>query len=232
MMLDIKEVSKLLAISEKTIYRWIARKEIPAYKIGQGYRFNRVEIMEWATSKKIAVSQDIFSDVVDKDEPDISLTDSIRSGGIHYKVSGSDIESVIKTIVTVVNLPEDVDRIQLAEAMIAREHLGTTAIGNGIAIPHVRNPIIFNINKPILALCFLENDVDFGALDKQPVDTVFTIITNTIRSHLQILSHLSYALYNPQIRQIIKSESSRDRILDTLTSFEVSIKVRQSGSAC
>ena len=217
-MIDIKEVSKILAISEKTIYRWISKREIPVYKIGGTYRFNRVELLEWATSKKIPVSPAIFDDSLSDTMP--SLTEAIATGGIHYHIPGNDKESVIRAIVNIIPLPGDVDKEFLMGALIARENLGTTAIGDGIAIPHVRNPIIFHVDKPVLALCFLEQGIDFGALDHKPVDTVLTIITNSIRSHLHILSRLSFTLNNPHVRQVIKSGSSQENIIKAITDLE------------
>lgn len=220
MMLDIKEVARLLYVSEKTVYRWLSKNEIPAYKIGEGYRFNKVELLEWATAKKIKVSPEIFEENLETFEPMPSLIDALSRGGIHYRIPGNDKQSILKSIVGIINLPEDVDKSHLLEALIARENLGTTAIGDGIAIPHVRNPIILHVNKPILALCFLEQGVEFNAVDKKPVNTVFTIITHTVRSHLHILSRLGFALHQPQLRSVINGNSSRDEIIGSLTELE------------
>jgi nitrogen PTS system EIIA component len=62
MQLTVRDISKLLNISERTIYRWIKEKTIPAYKIHDQYRFNRSEIMDWATANKIGVSCEIFKE--------------------------------------------------------------------------------------------------------------------------------------------------------------------------
>jgi nitrogen PTS system EIIA component len=220
MMLDVKEVAKLLTVSEKTVYRWIGKNEIPAYKIGDSYRFNRVELLEWATAHKIKVSYQIFDETLEIGASMPSLTEAINSGGIHYRIPGTDRESVLKAIVDIIHLPDDIDRDFLLGALLARENLGTTAIGEGIAIPHVRNPIIFHVNKPLLALCFLEQPIDFNALDGKPVDTVFTIVTHTVRSHLHLLSRLGYALHQDDVRAIINGSSSRQQILDALGRFE------------
>jgi PTS system nitrogen regulatory IIA component len=226
MMIDLKTVAKMLAVSEKTVYRWIAKNEIPAYKIGESYRFNRVELLEWATSKKIKVSHTIFDEPLETSDALPSLTGAINDGGIHYRIPGADKESVLQSIVSIMRLPDDVDKDFLVGALLARENLGTTAIGDGIAIPHVRNPIIFHITKPIIALCFLEHAIDFGALDGKAVDTVFTIITHTVRSHLHILSRLSYALHQPTVRSVINNSASRQEIIGALTDFEQSLNTK------
>jgi nitrogen PTS system EIIA component len=230
MMLDVKEVAKLLTVSEKTVYRWIGKNEIPAYKIGDSYRFNRVELLEWATANKVKVSYQIFDETLETGTTMPALTEAINAGGIHYRIPGTDRESVLKSIVDIIRLPDDIDKDFLLGALIARENLGTTAIGEGIAIPHVRNPIIFHVNRPVLALCFLEQPIDFGALDGRPVDTIFTIVTHTVRSHLHLLSRLSYALHQPDIRATINSSSSRQQILDALGGFEEALKSKSEES--
>lgn len=226
MMIGLKEVAQMLAVSEKTIYRWIAKKEIPAYKIGEGYRFNRVELLEWATAKKIKVSYKIFDEPFENNDEMPTLSESLNAGGIHYRIPGTDKESVLKSIVNIMHLPDDVDKEFLIGALMARENLGTTAIGDGIAIPHVRNPIIFHVKKPVLALCFLEQAIDFNALDGKAVDTVFTIITHTVRSHLHVLSRLSYALHQPSVRGVLNGTASRQEILDALSGFENTLNSR------
>jgi nitrogen PTS system EIIA component len=112
------------------------------------------------------------------------------------------------------SLPEEVDRGFLLEVILARESLGSTGIGDGIAIPHVRNPIVMHISRPMVTLCFLERPVDFGALDGQPVHTLFTLVSPMIRAHLHLLSHLSFALREPRFHQAIISQGSREEILD------------------
>ncbi len=220
MMLDVKEVARYLAVSEKTVYRWISGKEIPAYKIGQSYRFNRVELLEWATERKIKVSHDLFSEEIAAGSDMPSLTDSLAAGGIHYSLPGSDKENLLRSIVNVMPLPADIDRDFLAEALLARENLGTTAIGDRIAIPHVRNPIVFHIGSPVLSLCFLDHPVDFGALDGQGVDTVFTLMTPTVRSHLHLLSRLGFALHLPELRKIVNRSSTAQQITAAFAACE------------
>jgi len=223
MMIGVKEVAQLLSVSEKTVYRWISKKEIPVYKIGDTYRFNRVELMEWTTANKINVSHKIFEEDKNSHNPVTKLSDSLELGGIYYHVNGNDKKSVLKSIVSLMNLPDDIDREFLLEALIARENLGTTAIGNGIAIPHVRDNIIFHIEKPIISLCFLEKPIDFESLDNKPVDAIFTIISTSVRTHLSILSRLTYALNTTYIRDIIKSSSNRQDIINTIAEFDTKI---------
>ncbi len=220
MQLSVKDVVKLFNVSERTVYRWIKESDIPYYRLNEQYRFNRVEILEWATSRRLPVSPEIFQE---EEGPLLSLSQAIAAGGIHYRVGGADKKEVLRNVVELLRLPEEVDVSFLLQVLLARESLGSTAIGDGIAIPHSRSPIVLHINKPMVALCFLEHAIDFDALDKQPVSVLFTLITPTVRSHLHLLSRLAFALKDPQWLDIIRRQGTREEILDTLRTFEQSM---------
>jgi PTS system nitrogen regulatory IIA component len=101
--------------------------------------------------------------------------------------------------------------------------MGSTGIGDGIAIPHVRNPIVLHIPHPSVTLCFLDHPVEFGALDGLPVSTLFTLVSPTVRSHLHLLSKLAFALRDPQFRAVIANRGSRDEILQEARRVEKNI---------
>ena len=143
MRLTIKDLSNILNVSEKTIRRWIKEGSIPAYKINGQYRFNRTEILEWSTSRRLNASVEIFHE--SEDAQVLSLTDALTSGGVFYRISGSDKESALKSVVELLRLPDDADRGYLLQFLLAREDMASTGIGDGIAIPHVRNPIVLHV---------------------------------------------------------------------------------------
>ena len=213
MQLTVRDVAKLLNISEKTIYRWINQGSLPAYRINDQYRFNRAELLEWAISRKISVSEEIFQ------EPEIasasipSLAEAIYQGGVYYRLEGTDKESVLRSVVEVMRLPEEVDREFLLRVLLARENLESTGIGDGVAIPHVRSPIVLNVSHPMITLCFLEKPVDFGALDGKPVHTLFSLISPTTRAHLHLLSRLAFGLRDPHFKSVILRQGLREEIL-------------------
>ncbi len=96
---------------------------------------------------------------------------------------------------------------------MAREALGTTAIGDGIAIPHVRNPILLHVDSAMITLCFLKNPIDFKAIDHKPVDTVFLLISPTVKIHLHLLSKLAYALRDQRFKAVLQRQGPQTEIL-------------------
>jgi PTS system nitrogen regulatory IIA component len=228
MKLMVRDAAQLLMVTEKTIYRWIKQGVIPAYQINDQYRFNRAELLEWATSRKINVSPEIFAEPEGGETPPPSLSEALREGGVHYRVGGADKTAVLHGAVDMMKLPDEVDREFLYQVLLAREALGSTGIGEGIAIPHVRNPIVLHISRPTVMLCFLEHPVDFGALDGHPVSALFIMISPTVRAHLYLLSRLGFALRDPAFKNAVLHQASREEILETLKRVEKSMSVAAS----
>lgn len=220
MQLTVRDVSKLLNLSERTIYRYIQDKQIPAYKILDQYRFNREEILEWATAQKISVSPDLFSNADDGPQDLPSLSGALKIGGVHYRLAGADKTALLRSVVDTMSFPQNVDRELILRVLLAREALSSTGIGDGIAIPHVRNPIVLNVPHSIIALFFLEKPVDFGALDNKPVHCLFTLVSPTVRTHLHLLSRLAFALKDTDFRQKLVEQADADTVFREIARVE------------
>ena len=213
MQLRMKDVAKFLGVSEKMVGRWVEEDALPAFRMHNQYRFNRVEVMEWAMDRKMDVRPDLSGDGDDEDEALCTLTEALEAGGIHYEVAGRDKAAVMRSMVEVLPLGDSVDREFLLQILLEREALGTTAVGDGVAIPHVRNPIVLPISDPVVALCFLKEPVDFAALDKIPVQVLFTILSPTIRAHLHVLSMLAHCLRDPGFHAALSRKASVAEVL-------------------
>jgi PTS system nitrogen regulatory IIA component len=225
MHLSVNDVARLLQITQETVYKWIDRGKLPAYPVDDQYRFNRAELLEWATAEGIPVAPDAFEEVV-SDEPLPSLAEALRAGGIFHGVPGADKRAVLTAAVDRLALPASVDRESLLAVLLAREALGSTGVGGGIAIPHVRNPIVLHFSQPAVALCFLAEPIDFGAIDGQPVHTMFLITTPTIRVHLHLLARLGHALRDPHLQELLGARASGDEIVSLVQRLEGSLPAR------
>ncbi len=228
MQFGVREAARLLNVSEKTIYRWISQKKLPAYKIQEQYRFNRAELLEWATATKINVSSDIFAETESGASDVPRLAEALSAGGIHYRVGGADKLAVLKAAIDVMPLPEEVDKNFLLDVLVAREKLGSTAVGDGIALPHVRNPIVMHIPRPMITLCFLEKEVDFDALDGKPVHTLFLIVSPTVTAHLGLLSRLAFGLHREEFRTAIARQGSREEIVALAAEIDAQVLANQA----
>lgn len=219
MQLGISDVARLLNVTEKTIYRWIQKGKLPAYKIGQQYRFNGAELQEWANAQRVTVPPKMFDEECPtSDLPSVAW--ALQAGGIHRQIAGETKREVLEAVVAAMHLPPETDRSTLLEVLIARENMGSTGIGDGIAIPHVRNPIVVHSTPCTIALCFLKAPIDFDAIDQQPVDTLFVLTSPTVRAHLHLISHLAYLLRKDSIRQLLRQQPSDQELLNAFEAAE------------
>jgi PTS system nitrogen regulatory IIA component len=230
MQLSVKDAAAVLNVSEKTIYRWIKQGTIPCYRINEQYRFNRAELLEWATSRRIQVSPEIFAEKFSSSTPLPTLLEALKAGGVYYRVGGTDQASVLRAVVDILHLPEEVDREFLYQVLLARETLGSTGIGDGIAIPHVRNPVVLHVSRPTISLCFLEQPIEFGAIDDKPVDTLFTLISPSVRAHLHLLSRLGIVLRNDEVKAALRSRATREELMDIFARVENALPAGASRS--
>jgi len=220
MNLSVRDAASFLKVSEKTIYRWIKQQAVPAYRVQDQYRFNRAELVEWATSRRLNVASELCLEPEAEGQPIPSLLATLQAGGVFYRVSGCDKESALREVVQVLRLPDQVDREFLVRVLLAREAIAPTAVGGGIAIPHVRNPVVLHVAQPSLALCFLDQAIEYGALDGKPVDTLFTIISPTTRAHLHLMSRLAFVLRDAEAVGAVSRKASRQEILQQIERAE------------
>jgi len=216
----VRQVSKFLNVTESTIARWIKQRGLPAQHVGGQYRFHRAEVLEWATANQIRVALEMFDEPEMPREPAPSLAAALEAGGIHYGLEDTNKECALRAVVNALPLPDGTDRELLFRLFQAREAAASTGIGEGIAIPHVRNPIVLNVDQPIVSLCFLKQPVDFGALDGRPVQVLFSLICPTTRDHLQMLSRLSYALHDSRFKKVVARQGEREEILAEIHRIE------------
>lgn len=105
---------------------------------------------------------------------------------------------------------------EIFDCLNARERLGSTGLGHGVAIPHGR---FQHINGPTAAFMRLETGVDYDAIDQQPVDLLFGLLvpSDATDEHLQILSSLAEMCCRDDLLRRLRMGSSPERIYEILT---------------
>jgi PTS system nitrogen regulatory IIA component len=87
------------------------------------------------------------------------------------------------------------------------------------------------IPRPMITLCFLEKPVDFAAMDGKPVNTLFTIVSPTVRTHLHLLSTLAFALREDGFRAAILGQAPREEIQSQARAAEAALAASQAPQA-
>src|SRR5512135_3641639 len=213
MQLTVHQAASYLGVDESTVRRWISLRGLPAHRVNERLHLNAIELWEWATENGIPVSRRLL----DQAPP---LSELLATGGIHHDVSGEGKAGVLREIVAHLPLPDDTDRQFLVTVLEAREAMGSTGIGNGIAIPHVRNPIVLHVDAPFVTLCLLRHPVDFDAVDGKPVHALFTVISPSVPAHLRILAQLGFVLRDEELRRLLARHAPAQELLDRVRALE------------
>jgi PTS system nitrogen regulatory IIA component len=212
MKINAREAAKLLSVSESEVYRWVASGEMPCSVVNHQPLFSQAELLEWATARRLPISVELFEPGNDGGAS-VRLADALARGGVHHGVRGDGRASVLRAVVECLPIADEEDRRLLVQVLLAREALGSTAVGEGIAIPHVRSPLVFPGTFGLMALCFLATPVAFGASGGPPIHTIFALVSPTIRGHLQLLSRLSLALHDGAFNAAVLRRASAEEIV-------------------
>ena len=213
MQISVLDIMRIFQAEENTIYDWIAKKRMPCVKVNDQYRFNSIELLEWALENRVPLTAEILAlGERESNKPGI-LAESLKIGGVFYDVPGKNRQEVLKNVVELLPIPVEVDKKSLLEMFMIRESMETTAIGNGIALPHLRNPVVLNVDEPFVTLCFLKNAVDFNAPDRKPVSILFALVSPSIKVHLLLLSRLSYGLQDSGFQKYLRAKASKEELI-------------------
>ncbi len=223
MQLTVRQAARCLGVTESALERWVEQGELPATRVDDQYRLNRVDLLEWAAERHLAVSPEILEEPGARPERMPRFSDCVRAGGIHRGVPGSDKQSLLRAVADLIPVPLGTDRTFLFQMLLAREKLGSTAIGNGIAIPHPRDPIVLRVQAPSVTICMLEEPAEFEAFDGKPVHTLLVLVTPSVRMHLHVLSVTASVLHDPRIPPRLAARDSPEAILAEIEGVEAAL---------
>jgi PTS system nitrogen regulatory IIA component len=220
MKLGIEQIACALDLPRGKIERWIRQGRIPLVQQGRICTFDRQTLERWATQHNLAFRPDAKQpqECAITDEP--SLTDALRNGGIHYDIEGTCAAEVFQAAVGRMAVIPEADKPHLVQRLEEREALTSTGIGNGIAIPHPREPESLNLKTPAVAACFLSAPIDYQALDGRPVSILFMLLSPSVQTHLQILSRLSFCLRQEAFIAFLKQQPEAEALMSRLGEME------------
>lgn len=221
MQLTVRQAAAYFGVDDQTVRKWIANRDLPVHPANERLHLNAIEVWEWAIARGVPVSRRLLDDARRTPEHAPPLSELLDRGGIHLTAAdGGEKADVLAAVVAHLPLPPEVDRNFLLTVLEAREAMGSTGIGDGIAIPHVRNPILLHVKRPFVSLFLLDRPVDFEAVDGKPVHALFVVVATSVPVHLRVLAHLGHALRDPTLRRLLADRASADRIMERIRALE------------
>ena len=143
----------------------------------------------------------------------ISLSSVLERGGLYRDVPGTTTEDVFSSICKTIDLPSGLSQEELCTALRARESINTTAVGNGIAIPHSKTPLVKDSKEQKVVVCYLKEPLDMGAPDGRNVFVMFLILSSNVHSHQQIIVQLAALFKRADFRKAVESRAGLETLL-------------------
>ena len=148
----------------------------------------------------------------------MKLTEIIQPNSIVAKLDTSDRDGAILELIDVLidsgAAPASI-KDQLVERVLDRERKHSTGFGRGVAVPHVKHP---DIQEMTAAIGISQDGIDFNALDKQPVYTVFLLLSPQSRpeEHLQAMEVIFKNLSKDTFRRALRQAGTPEKIHEIL----------------
>jgi PTS system nitrogen regulatory IIA component len=223
MQLGIEDIAKCLDLPATTVDRWIRQGRIPVQRRGDACDFEISALKRWAASKRLPFrlpKDPAARDDTVAEDALVSLETAMRRGGIFHDVPGADVRQVLTAAVENITGIAPSEKNALLQALIDREELTSTGIGNGVAIPHPRTPLAETLTTPQITTCFLSRAIDFHAVDDRPVFVLFLLISDSVQTHLHLLSRLAYGLRDKSFIDVLKTKPDAASLLAHIADFE------------
>jgi PTS system nitrogen regulatory IIA component len=195
--LTLEEVAAYLRVSERTVYDWANKGEIPCGKLGTTWRFKRSEIERWVDVKLAGPIKPLRTESV-------RLRDVLTPERV-LLLDCAGKEAALNALVDALGTaPEVTDVEGLRREVFEREALMSTGIGFGIGVPHVRLASVKNL---VLSVAVNKRDLpDYSSLDERPV-RIMCMVAARENQHAQYLKALA------AISALMKASSMRDALL-------------------
>lgn len=142
--------------------------------------------------------------------PDIA--ELIHRGGVFFDVEGKTPQEVFANFVKMIKIPDGMTSDQVYNALCAREEVLSTAVGNGIALPHARAPIMKDEKDQRICVVYLKNALDMNAPDERAVFVMFVLLTHNPQIHLQVLSDLAGLFRSTRFRKALEIKSGEEEL--------------------
>lgn len=195
--LTIEEVAKYLRVSERTVYDWAQKGEIPSGKIGTVWRFKKAEIEKWVNDRLSSGSKPVTPG------DQIQVKNILSPDRIIFLNHSTKHDALLELANNLSTAPQVKMSSELAVEILKREELMSTAIGRGIAIPHVR---LSSVTDLVMSVGISKCDIiDFQTIDDVPVRILFMIAAayNQHAYYLQTLSFFSSKIKNKELREAL-----------------------------
>jgi len=218
--LELQEVAGLLNVPESVLLKWVTDGKVPSYNINGAYRFNRQEIEAWVLTQTHLEEQETAKP--SSGSLRYNLFRALNNGEVFTDIEGDSKPAVIRATMKRLAPSLKLDAEVLYELFMDRESLVPTAVGAGFAIPHARD-FLMSGHRDVVAVVFLNTPIPYGALDGQPVHTLFFLLASDDKRHLALLSKIAHLAANPSMLNALTKKPQKPELLEIVKEWETKL---------
>lgn len=226
-----QELATLLGYDRRQLERRAQHGEIPCQIVGGQFRFNRAQIHAWLAQSISGMNRKRLAEVdagirsqrqIDQSTPLIAPL--LRSDAVVTDLDARTKSSVLRKLVAQAEQTGLVyDRDTLLESVLLREKQGSTALPNGIAIPHPHHPLPYEIADSILVVARTWQEIAYGAPDGGMTDLFFFTASQDAHHHLHMLARLCRLLQDKQLISDLRQADTPDDVMTILAEREAQL---------
>jgi PTS system nitrogen regulatory IIA component len=211
--LDLAGAARFLGTPEETVTRWVRQGLLPCRGSLPQVRFERATLERWSRERGLRRSASRAADP-QLDDQDL-LAAAVARGAVGRMPAADAAAAIEAALAQLPDLPDEA-RSDLLEEVLGRERMASTGLGHGFAIPHPRRPPGRWIDQPTVSVLFLEEPLDWAALDGEPVHTVLLLLSPSVSVHLELLARVSMVLHDETFRSLLTEAPEAERLLALL----------------
>ena len=153
-------------------------------------------------------------------EVEVDLAQLILRGGVFKNVEGSTPQEIYSKVCKMIDLPAGMTSETVYKALCDREAVLSTAVGNGIALPHARAPIMRDASEQRICVVYLKNPIDMKAPDEREVFVMFVLLAHNSQIHLKVLSSLAALFRDAKFKKALELRSDEATLASIIKELE------------
>lgn len=226
-MMDLDQLASYLRRDAREIDKLARRGHLPGQKVSGRWRFARAEIDHWIETQLPELSDEQLSDFEEHStatiqEPLVSLL--LTEQTMAVPLPATTRSSLLRELVQLAEQSWHVyDPGAILEAIRAREEMGTTALPNGVALPHPHRPLESALGESVMAFGRTASGTPFGATDGSLTDIFFLVCCIDRPTHLRVLTRLSRLMLRPNFIDDLRAADSPTNAWHVISEAEVAL---------
>jgi nitrogen PTS system EIIA component len=216
-LLTLAEVATYLKVAEKTVLRMVHNNEIPSIKVASQWRFRRSMIDDWLMSQMKTPPKNELVKLIEATREPVPVSRLTERNFILMDLRPGSKEEVLRRLSAPLAERDFVkDRDDFLSKLLEREQMISTALGRGVAFPHIRRPKESQASQPVLVVGICKSGTDFDALDGEKTYLFFLLYTDSDVVHLRVMAKLNMLLGEKKLGAKILQAANVDDVLQLL----------------